>query len=108
MERYVTFISEWAGLGALTPALYLLALAGPFAAFVLVGESKRETARRVAMAVAISGFFAYFFVCIGTGIYIGKQNGHGGLGILLGFALFIGPIFSLAWFQSRFARRTKQ
>jgi hypothetical protein len=108
MEHYITFISEWAGLGALTPALYLLALAGPFAVLVLVGEAKRETAKRIAMAFAISGFFAYFFVCLGTGIYIGKQNGHGGLGILLGFALFISPIFGLAWLQSRFPRRLKK
>jgi len=59
MEHYVAFISEWAGLGALTPAMYLLALAGPFAVFVLVGETKRENAKRIALALAVSGFFAW-------------------------------------------------
>jgi hypothetical protein len=108
MEHYVAFISEWAGLGALTPAMYLLALAGPFAVFVLVGETKRENAKRIALALAVSGFFAYFFICLGTGIYVGKQSGHGGLGILLGFSFFIGPIFGLAWLQTRFPRRTKK
>lgn len=101
MHHYFAFIAEWAGIGFLVPVMYVFALAGPFAILLLAGDNRGSSLRRLAIGVATCSFFSYFFVCLGTGIYIGKFHGLGGWGIPLGFALFIGPIFLLAWRQNQ-------
>ena len=107
MQHYLAFIAEWAGTGLLVPVMYVFVLAGPFALLVLAGDTRQRLVRRSAIAVATCSFFAYFFICLGTGIYIGKFHGIGGWGIPLGFALFIGSIFLLAWAQN-LARKFKR
>ncbi|MDR2219755.1 MAG: hypothetical protein LBE24_04150 [Methylobacillus sp.] len=49
----------------------------------------------------------FIFALIGTGIYIGKIYNHGRLGIVLGFALFIIPVFGILGILKRLENRNK-
>ncbi len=100
MRHYFSFIAEWAGAGFLAPVMYVFALAGPFALLLLASDSRRGFVRNLGIAVTTCSFVAYFIICLGTGIYIGKFHGIGGWGIPLGFVLFIAPVLLLAWAQN--------
>ena len=104
MRHYFSFIAEWAGAGFLAPVMYVFTLAGPFAVLLLAAYSRQGFVRNLGVAVATCSFVAYFFICLGTGIYIGSFHRIGGWGIPLGFALFIVPVLLLAWAQNTLRR----
>ncbi len=99
MRHYLEFIQEWVGIGFAFPLLYVFAIFGPFALFFL-GSSKREVLKNLGIFVAACTFVAYFFLCLGTGIYLGKFHGLGGWGIPLGFLIFGGSVFGYVFIEA--------
>ena len=87
MRHYLEFIQEWIGIGFLVPLLYASLLLGPIALFVR-GGSKREAIQSVGAFVAACTLVGYFFLCLGTGVYLGRFHGLGGWGMLLGLLIF--------------------
>lgn len=93
MRHYLEFIQEWVGVGFAFPLLCVFTIFGPFALFFL-GSSTREVLKNLSIFVAACTFVAYFFLCLGTGIYLGKFHGLGGWGIPLGFFIFVSSVFA--------------
>lgn len=105
MERYFEFIREWVGIGFAFPLLYVVALFGPVVFFFL-GDSRSEVLKNLGIFIAVCAFFAYFFLCLGTGIYFGKFHGLGGWGIPLGFVIFGVSMFGCVYLE-RLAKRAR-
>ncbi len=98
MRHYFEFIQEWVGAGFTFPLLYVFAIFGPFA-LLFLGSSKKQVFKNIFIFLAACTFFAYFFLCLGTGIYLGKLHGFGGWGIPLGFFLFAGTVFTYVYIE---------
>src|SRR5690606_38901694 len=81
MEDYFAYISEWIGLGAITPIIYLFSLAGPFA-ILFLAELGDDASERVKVIIAICSFFASFFLFVGTALYLMKPLGLPGKGFI--------------------------
>jgi hypothetical protein len=98
MSDYLHYIREWAMIGFMGPFYWLLLVVGPlFMLFPFVKSSRKW--EHLSMFLMLCSMASYMFVCIGTGIYLGKRQGFGGWGILLGFAFFIATGFAIAYVQ---------
>lgn len=87
MRHYFSFIGEWAAHGLAFPLLFVFAAFGPILVVVLC-ESRTQIIRILGNFLGFSAVVSYMFICIGTGVYLGRYHGLRGWGIPVGFIFF--------------------